>query len=196
MKRTQYACDQCRKSKRGCDAQPLEIPRTMDPLRDGKMIVGEKPPLAQSSPCSYCTKTPKNATMNWAWTQIQISYALAAAARGEPVSSTIFCFAITPSRAGLFRNRHQSRRPLISRQFTRCATIDFVPEQTEPVDSNFYGIQFKDLTAPEEPLSEPWEFLQRLDCPPELQFDAASMSQFPTVSPTEPAQSLIAVSPD
>ncbi|KAL7758299.1 hypothetical protein ACKLNR_012826 [Fusarium oxysporum f. sp. zingiberi] len=238
MKRTQYACDQCRKSKRGCDAPPLEIPRNMDPLRDGKMIVGEKPPLAQSSPCSYCTKTHKKCTMNWAWTQIQISYALAAAARGEP---GIEC--IVPSR----RDSTSTRRESTSTENTRdtpnsiipddssfdaqsaaqsfvsqslppvpvfseidtsldvpsfldnsldALPFDFVPEQTEPVDSNFYGIQFKDLTAPEEPLSEPWEFFKDSTMPPELQFDAASMSQFPTVSPTEPAQSLIAVSPN
>ncbi|PNP78906.1 hypothetical protein FNYG_07771 [Fusarium nygamai] len=239
MKRTQYACDQCRKSKRGCDAPPLEIPRNMDPLRDGKMIVGEKPPLAQSSPCSYCTKTHKKCTMNWAWTQIQISYALAAAARGEP---GIEC--IVPSR----RDSTSTRRESTSTENTRdtpnsivpddntfdaqsaaqsfvsqslppvpvfseidtsldvpsfldnssldALPFDFVPEQTEPIDSNFYGIQFKDLTAPEEPLSEPWEFFKDSTVPPELQFDAASMSQFPTVSPTEPAQSLIAVSPN
>lgn len=42
MKRQQYACDQCRKSKRGCDAPPLEYPEDMDPIRDGKLIVGEK----------------------------------------------------------------------------------------------------------------------------------------------------------
>lgn len=42
MKRQQYACDQCRRSKRGCDAPQLELPKNMDPLRDGKMIVGEK----------------------------------------------------------------------------------------------------------------------------------------------------------
>ncbi|KAM0344755.1 hypothetical protein ACHAPU_007128 [Fusarium lateritium] len=83
MKRQQYACDQCRKSKRGCDAKPLDYPKNMDPLRGGRLIVGEKPPLAQSSPCSYCTKTHKRCTMNWAWTQLQIQYALAAAARGE-----------------------------------------------------------------------------------------------------------------
>jgi len=42
MKRQQYACDQCRRSKRGCDAPQLELPKNMDLLRDGKMIVGEK----------------------------------------------------------------------------------------------------------------------------------------------------------
>ncbi|KAL9567245.1 hypothetical protein ACKAV7_008620 [Fusarium commune] len=176
--------------------------------------------------------------MNWAWTQIQISYALAAAARGEP---GIEC--IVPSR----RDSASTRRESISTENTRdtpnsiipddssfdaqsaaqsfvsqslppvpafseidtsldvpsfldnsldALPFDFVPEQTEPVDSNFYGIQFKDLTAPEEPLSEPWEFFKDSTVPPELQFDAASMSQFPTVSPTEPAQSLIAVSPN
>ncbi|KAK6714584.1 hypothetical protein SNK04_005519 [Fusarium graminearum] len=93
MKRQQYACDQCRKSKRGCDAPPLEYPEDMDPIRDGKLIVGEKPPLVQSSPCSYCIKTHKSCTMNWAWTQLQVSYALAAAAEGE---SSIEC--IIPSR--------------------------------------------------------------------------------------------------
>ncbi|CAG1960200.1 unnamed protein product [Fusarium graminearum] len=91
--RQQYACDQCRKSKRGCDAPPLEYPEDMDPIRDGKLIVGEKPPLVQSSPCSYCIKTHKSCTMNWAWTQLQVSYALAAAAEGE---SSIEC--IIPSR--------------------------------------------------------------------------------------------------
>jgi hypothetical protein len=42
MKRQQYACDQCRKSKRGCDAPPLDYPQNMDPLRNGRMVVGEK----------------------------------------------------------------------------------------------------------------------------------------------------------
>ncbi|KAG4279628.1 hypothetical protein FPRO04_13533 [Fusarium proliferatum] len=176
--------------------------------------------------------------MNWAWTQIQISYALAAAARGEP---GIEC--IVPSR----RDSTSTRRESTSTENTRdtpnsivpddnnfdvqsaaqsfvsqslppvpvfseidtsldvpsfldnsldTLPFDFVPEQTEPVDANFYGIQFKDLTAPEEPLSEPWDFCKDSTISPELQFDVASMSQFPTVSPTEPAQSLIAVSPN
>ncbi|KAG4283490.1 hypothetical protein FPRO06_07869 [Fusarium proliferatum] len=176
--------------------------------------------------------------MNWAWTQIQISYALAAAARGEP---GIEC--IVPSR----RDSTSTRRESTSTENTRdtpnsivpddnnfdvqsaaqsfvsqslppvpvfseidtsldvpsfldnsldTLPFDFVPEQTEPVDANFYGIQFKDLTAPEEPLSEPWDFCKDSTISPELQFDVASMSQFPTVSPMEPAQSLIAVSPN
>ncbi|KAM0351403.1 hypothetical protein ACHAP4_009544 [Fusarium culmorum] len=106
MKRQQYACDQCRKSKRGCDAPPLEYPEDMDPIRDGKLIVGEKPPLVQSSPCSYCIKTHKSCTMNWAWTQLQVSYALAAAAEGE---SSIEC--IIPSRR---KSSQTSRSPTTS----------------------------------------------------------------------------------
>ncbi|KAF4334050.1 regulatory alcR [Fusarium beomiforme] len=240
MKRTQYACDQCRKSKRGCDAPPLELPENTDPIRDGKMIVGEKPPLAQSSPCSYCTKTHKKCTMNWAWTQIQISYALAAAARGEP---GIEC--IVPSR----RDSTSTRRESTSTENTRdtpssnsavlednstdvqsaaqsfvsqslppvpvfseiepglnvpsffdnsldALPFDFVPEQPAPLESNFYGVQFKDLTPPEESLGGSWELFKDSTVPPDLQFDAASMSQFPIVSPTEPALSLTAYSPN
>jgi hypothetical protein len=110
MKKTQFACDQCRKSKRRCDAPPLDFPNNMGLIHDGKMIIGEKPPLAQSSPCSHCTKTHKGCTMNWAWTQIQISYALAASAQGE---RGIEC--IVPSR----RDSTSTRRESTSTENTR-----------------------------------------------------------------------------
>ncbi|KAF5019858.1 hypothetical protein F66182_8137 [Fusarium sp. NRRL 66182] len=109
MKRQQYACDQCRKSKRGCDAPPLDIPKDMHPFRDGRMIVGEKPPLTQPLPCSYCVKTNKKCSMRWAWTQIQVSYALAAAAQGE---SEIECI-VPAKRQSSARGRASSQTQVV-----------------------------------------------------------------------------------
>ncbi|KAH6992816.1 hypothetical protein EDB82DRAFT_460351 [Fusarium venenatum] len=190
MKRQQYACDQCRKSKRGCDAPPLEYPEDMDPLRDGKLIVGEKPPLVQSSPCSYCTKTHKKCTMNWAWTQLQVSYALAAAAGGE---SSIEC--IIPSRrksSGASRSPttssvgaestaasyvSQSLPPVFdfsdvhngSQEFNVPSFLnnpldslpfDFGDPNNNPLDANFCEVNINDLNIPSDSLSEPFDIFK------------------------------------
>ncbi|CAJ0554292.1 Ff.00g128040.m01.CDS01 [Fusarium sp. VM40] len=71
MKRSHYACDQCRRSKRACDAPPLLGPGAS---RRRPITTGE--PLGPASErdheaCSYCTKTKKTCTMNWAWAQLQ-----------------------------------------------------------------------------------------------------------------------------
>ncbi|WAO93585.1 Hypothetical protein NCS54_01113600 [Fusarium falciforme] len=84
MKRqTKLACDQCRRSKRACDAPPLELP-DHDSFSNGTIVLGKRPASeAELQPCSYCTKTKKQCTMNWAWSQVQITAALAAAARED-----------------------------------------------------------------------------------------------------------------
>ncbi|KAF4449512.1 hypothetical protein F53441_7225, partial [Fusarium austroafricanum] len=216
------------KSKRGCDAKPLDLPKNLDPIRDGKMVVGEKPPLAQSTPCGYCTKTNKKCTMNWAWTQIQISAALAAAARGDPAIEIVPQRRESTSTDKTSESRTTSVVPddgsfdaeSTAPSFTQslppvpvfsdldpglevppfmdnsldALPFDFVPENNQPMDSNFYGIAFKEFTAPEDCPTEPWDFCKDATVPPELQFDASSLSQFPIVSPAEPAQSLISPS--
>ncbi|EEU38178.1 uncharacterized protein NECHADRAFT_105211 [Fusarium vanettenii 77-13-4] len=84
MKRqTKLACDQCRRSKRACDAPPLELP-DHDSFSNGTIVLGKRPASeTELQPCSYCTKTKKQCTMNWAWSQVQITAALAAAARED-----------------------------------------------------------------------------------------------------------------
>ncbi|EXK43091.1 hypothetical protein FOMG_05767 [Fusarium oxysporum f. sp. melonis 26406] len=84
MKRSHYACDQCRRSKRACDAPPLLGPGSSRCSRS--MTVGER--LASGTghePCSYCTKTRKTCTMNWAWSQIQAATSLDASGQGPNV---------------------------------------------------------------------------------------------------------------
>ncbi|PCD37367.1 hypothetical protein AU210_005866 [Fusarium oxysporum f. sp. radicis-cucumerinum] len=84
MKRSHYACDQCRRSKRACDAPPLLGPGSS--RCSSSMTVGER--LASGTghePCSYCTKTRKTCTMNWAWSQIQAATSLDASGQGPNV---------------------------------------------------------------------------------------------------------------
>ncbi|KAJ5198915.1 hypothetical protein N7472_004119 [Penicillium cf. griseofulvum] len=66
-RRQNGSCDQCRKSKRACDALRL------DPTRRtlGNNVDGYR------SPCSYCARTNKRCTMEWARAQAQ-------SARGLP----------------------------------------------------------------------------------------------------------------
>ncbi|KAF5010141.1 hypothetical protein FDECE_3687 [Fusarium decemcellulare] len=74
-------------SKRACDAEPLQLP-DRDYLSSTTIVLGERPGVnvadisasgQDTKPCSYCTKTKKQCTMKWAWSQVQITAALAAA---------------------------------------------------------------------------------------------------------------------
>lgn len=52
-RRQNHSCDQCRKSKRACDARHTD---------------GQRP----APPCSYCTRTKKRCTTEWAQSQAQL----------------------------------------------------------------------------------------------------------------------------
>ncbi|KAG8666471.1 hypothetical protein FPOAC1_011278 [Fusarium poae] len=86
MKRSHYACDQCRKSKRGCDAPPLLGPGSSarNPNRDGFVSLLKSVSESGHKSCSYCAKTNKTCTMNWAWSQIQAASILSAVAAAPP----------------------------------------------------------------------------------------------------------------
>ncbi|KAI0120652.1 hypothetical protein BJ170DRAFT_646279 [Xylariales sp. AK1849] len=60
-RRQNQSCDQCRKSKRACDAPYVDLTGQAS-LHNGD---------DQGSPCSYCTRTRKRCTMEWARSQAQ-----------------------------------------------------------------------------------------------------------------------------
>ncbi|KAI1638937.1 hypothetical protein F4809DRAFT_648903 [Biscogniauxia mediterranea] len=82
MRRQNHSCDQCRKAKRACDAPRLSIahrgPKNPhQSLRDtgssssshGQRTGQEQKPRS----CSYCLKTKKYCTLNWARSQLRLS---------------------------------------------------------------------------------------------------------------------------
>ncbi|KAI6428945.1 hypothetical protein MCOR21_005245 [Pyricularia oryzae] len=79
MPRQHYSCDQCRRSKRACDAPQLEVPAHLN--GHAASILSGNLPAPETKQCSYCRRTGKTCTMNWAWQQIQVSLALQAASR-------------------------------------------------------------------------------------------------------------------
>ncbi|KAL3473038.1 hypothetical protein BJX99DRAFT_272464 [Aspergillus californicus] len=60
-RRQNHSCDQCRKSKRACDALCLDL-----------------------IPCSYCSRTKKRCTMNWAQSRAQSSGSVLVSTRKSP----------------------------------------------------------------------------------------------------------------
>ncbi|RHZ63445.1 Zn(II)2Cys6 transcription factor domain-containing protein [Aspergillus thermomutatus] len=60
-RRQKHSCDQCRKSKRACDALCLDLTRRAS----FSTVDGQRPP------CSYCARTKKRCTMEWARSQAQ-----------------------------------------------------------------------------------------------------------------------------
>ncbi|GKU00290.1 transcription factor [Fusarium langsethiae] len=84
MKRSHYACDQCRRSKRGCDAPPLLRPGSGSSTANNGAYGDEFASESGHEPCSYCAKTNKTCTMNWAWSQIQAASILSAVAAAPP----------------------------------------------------------------------------------------------------------------
>ncbi|KAH6678870.1 hypothetical protein F5X68DRAFT_245296 [Plectosphaerella plurivora] len=81
MRRYQHSCDQCRRSKRGCDAPPLPPPDNAG--GSATSVLGATLQVPDVKPCSYCIKTKKACTMNWAWSHLRVATALEAASRGE-----------------------------------------------------------------------------------------------------------------
>ncbi|TLD14599.1 hypothetical protein PspLS_11063 [Pyricularia sp. CBS 133598] len=79
MPRQHYSCDQCRRSKRACDAPQLEVPAQLN--GHAASILSGNLQAPETKQCSYCRRTGKTCTMNWAWQQIQVSLALQAASR-------------------------------------------------------------------------------------------------------------------
>ncbi|KAK7417607.1 hypothetical protein QQX98_004428 [Neonectria punicea] len=89
MRRQKHSCDQCRRSKRACDAPPLDV---------AKRSAGEPPVEARERldaesrmrPCSYCLKTNKKCTMEWAWSQIRLgSAASSSSSASDPPSNSM-----------------------------------------------------------------------------------------------------------
>ncbi|KAH8656376.1 hypothetical protein BGZ61DRAFT_570379 [Ilyonectria robusta] len=70
MRRQHHSCDQCRKSKRACDAPPLGSTRRHSV--SAASIGSDERPVSASRirPCSYCLRTKKTCTMEWAQSQI------------------------------------------------------------------------------------------------------------------------------
>ncbi|KAH0499789.1 hypothetical protein TgHK011_006956 [Trichoderma gracile] len=62
MRRQNHSCDQCRRSKRGCDAPSLGAGQRNSNL--GQVNIG-----GSSFKCSYCSKTNKTCTWEWAKAQ-------------------------------------------------------------------------------------------------------------------------------
>ncbi|KAL6859458.1 hypothetical protein J3F83DRAFT_748998 [Trichoderma novae-zelandiae] len=62
MRRQNHSCDQCRRSKRACDAPSLEVGQ-------GNWALGQSNMGSDSIKCSYCNKTNKACTMEWAKAQ-------------------------------------------------------------------------------------------------------------------------------
>nr|AHV78249.1 ResR1 [Sarocladium zeae] len=79
MRRHAHSCDQCRKSKRACDAPQLSLPAGIEADRAALLSGNLQPP--ETPPCSYCKKTSKTCTMTWAWNQLQLTNVLDAASR-------------------------------------------------------------------------------------------------------------------
>ncbi|KAK6835136.1 regulatory alcR [Apiospora arundinis] len=75
MRRQGHSCDQCRRSKRACDATPLEDSE----YTDLAIFTEDSRQAPKTQPCSYCVRTKKECTINWAWAQMRIRRALEAA---------------------------------------------------------------------------------------------------------------------
>ncbi|OAA63296.1 c6 zinc finger domain containing protein [Niveomyces insectorum RCEF 264] len=83
MRRQNHSCDQCRKAKRACDAPSLRetaaAGRTSvagscrSEAGHGGVVVHD---LDYMLPCSYCVKTNKRCTLNWARSQLQSAEAV------------------------------------------------------------------------------------------------------------------------
>ncbi|KAH8714590.1 hypothetical protein BGZ61DRAFT_493008 [Ilyonectria robusta] len=75
MRRQNHSCDQCRKSKRACDAPRLDVARRRAPA-DAAVGSSERADAdARIRPCSYCLRTKKRCTMDWALSQIRLESA-------------------------------------------------------------------------------------------------------------------------
>ncbi|EFX04863.1 c6 zinc finger domain containing protein [Grosmannia clavigera kw1407] len=76
MRRQNRSCDQCRKAKRACDAPSLQ--------GNGPIAAADGDALGEEClPCSYCVRTNKRCTLNWARTQRQVAEAALAARAPE-----------------------------------------------------------------------------------------------------------------
>ncbi|ERS98294.1 hypothetical protein HMPREF1624_05078 [Sporothrix schenckii ATCC 58251] len=88
MRRQNHSCDQCRKAKRACDAPSLRESVRRSLLADSDKsdallgrdsnANGASIPETEYRPCSYCLKTSKHCTLNWARSQLLASQSAAA----------------------------------------------------------------------------------------------------------------------
>ncbi|KAI5922092.1 hypothetical protein F4810DRAFT_305800 [Camillea tinctor] len=82
MRRQNHSCDQCRKAKRACDAPALSIAHrgSSQPHQSSKDAGNSSSLYAEGTgqeqrtrSCSYCLKTKKYCTLNWARSQLRLS---------------------------------------------------------------------------------------------------------------------------
>ncbi|KAI1492588.1 hypothetical protein F5X96DRAFT_691194 [Biscogniauxia mediterranea] len=78
MRRQNHSCDQCRKAKRACDAPRLSIAHRgpKNPHQSLRDTGSSSSPHGQEQKprsCSYCLKTKKHCTLNWARSQLRLS---------------------------------------------------------------------------------------------------------------------------
>ncbi|CRK22381.1 hypothetical protein BN1708_013416, partial [Verticillium longisporum] len=81
MRKYHNACDQCRKSKRACDVPRLVLSEQTPGSAISLLDQSLQPPKVR--PCSYCQKTNKTCTVEWAWSQLKVASAIEAASRGD-----------------------------------------------------------------------------------------------------------------
>ncbi|EPE04556.1 hypothetical protein F503_03618 [Ophiostoma piceae UAMH 11346] len=87
MRRQNHSCDQCRKAKRACDAPSLReaarrgsVPESWRSDSDNNDFL---PGEFEYRSCSYCLKTNKHCTLDWARSQLQAAQTASAARSTE-----------------------------------------------------------------------------------------------------------------
>ncbi|CAK7269914.1 hypothetical protein SEPCBS57363_003838 [Sporothrix epigloea] len=85
MRRQNHSCDQCRRSKRACDAPSVAGERDLYVRSDNGVATLSAVPIGtpvtrvnvqiKYPPCSYCFKTNKTCTLEWARSQMQAAEA-------------------------------------------------------------------------------------------------------------------------
>ncbi|KAH7120251.1 hypothetical protein B0J13DRAFT_161653 [Dactylonectria estremocensis] len=72
MRRQNHSCDQCRKSKRACDAPRLDGARRRATADAAVGLTERADAEPRTRPCSYCLRTKKKCTMEWARSQMML----------------------------------------------------------------------------------------------------------------------------
>ncbi|KAK3937753.1 hypothetical protein QBC46DRAFT_451721 [Diplogelasinospora grovesii] len=131
MRRQNRSCDQCRKSKRACDAPSSgEIQRssTGDPysVEHGPSKASHVGSRTQS--CSYCLKTKKNCTFYWVQSQLQPGSSTSRSVRGVNRPKSL--------RPGQGQHTELPTRPLTTEGFdpNTAPLLHLLPESPEDND--------------------------------------------------------------
>lgn len=85
MRRQNHSCDQCRKAKRACDAPSLREAARRGSVSDAWRTDSDKAGISENEyrSCSYCLKTNKHCTLEWARSQLQAAQSASAARSTE-----------------------------------------------------------------------------------------------------------------